>query len=83
MGWVGLGVNLSGLGLAGFKKMDPRPTLHKQQMDYSEGQIVIVIVKTEITARNITVFLSPVAVLNITGHCCNVANVEAHLYNAV
>ena len=27
MGWVGLSVNLSGLGWAGFKKMDLRPTL--------------------------------------------------------
>ena len=27
VGWVGLGVNLSGLGWAGSKKMDPRPTL--------------------------------------------------------
>jgi len=27
MGWVWLGVNLSGLGWALFKKMDPRPTL--------------------------------------------------------
>jgi len=27
MGWVRLGVNLSGLGWAGFKKMDPRPPL--------------------------------------------------------
>ena len=26
--WVGLGVNLSGLGWAGFEKMDPRPALH-------------------------------------------------------
>ena len=28
MGLVGLGVNLSGLGWPGFKKMDPRPTLN-------------------------------------------------------
>jgi len=27
LGWVGLGVNLSGMGWAGSKKMDPRPTL--------------------------------------------------------
>ena len=27
VGWVGLGVYLSGLGRAGFKKMDPQPTL--------------------------------------------------------
>jgi len=29
MNWVGLGVNLLGLGWAVFKKMEPRPTVNR------------------------------------------------------